>query len=197
MALKDRKNLGGRPRTKPIVEGDRVPIGLRVTPELKDKLATVADLNGRSQSQEIEFRLERSFDRLELLQDALTLKHGGYGAVLLQAIGEAMSIAGRSAAICADPIASMKGPWTENPYAYQEAVNAIVAVLEAMRPKGKITLPPAGKRALFSGSPHSTIGESVAADVMAALDGKSEDKILSAWAARVQPLRARGKEPRE
>ena len=51
----------GRP-TKPPVEGERVPLGLRVTAEAKRKLEEAAIKSGRSISQEAELRIERSFD---------------------------------------------------------------------------------------------------------------------------------------
>ena len=51
-----------RGRGRPTV-GERVPLGLRVTPEMKRRLDAAAKESGRSQSQEAEIRLERSFDR--------------------------------------------------------------------------------------------------------------------------------------
>jgi hypothetical protein len=54
------KSRGGRPRRTP-KPGERVVLGLRVTPDLKHQLDAAAELSGRSQSQEAEFRLERSF----------------------------------------------------------------------------------------------------------------------------------------
>jgi hypothetical protein len=56
-----RKRIG-RP-TKPPKPGERVTLGLRVTPEIKNKLEKAAMEKGRSLSQEAEFRLERSFER--------------------------------------------------------------------------------------------------------------------------------------
>lgn len=50
----------GRP-TKAPVEGERVPLSLRVTAELKRDLDRSAEAVGRSLSQEAEIRLERSF----------------------------------------------------------------------------------------------------------------------------------------
>ncbi len=70
----------GRPTKQP-VEGQRNSLGLRVTADLKRKLETAAKTSGRSQSQEAEDRLLRSFsdadariqgfgseDRLKLLR---------------------------------------------------------------------------------------------------------------------------------
>lgn len=56
---KPAKKRIGRP-TKPPKPGQRVPLGLRVTPEMKTRLEAAAIKNGRSLSQEAEFRLEHS-----------------------------------------------------------------------------------------------------------------------------------------
>jgi len=50
----------GRPRRDPL-PGERVPLGLRVTPQMKKMLEAAADASGRSQSQEAEHRLEMAF----------------------------------------------------------------------------------------------------------------------------------------
>jgi hypothetical protein len=62
----------GRP-TKPPVEGERVPLGLRVTAAAKRKLEEAAIKSGRSISQEAELRIERSFDddRLASVEEQL------------------------------------------------------------------------------------------------------------------------------
>lgn len=52
----------GRPTKAPKHGARRVSLGLRVTPDVKRQLDAAADKNGRSQSQEAEFRLERSFE---------------------------------------------------------------------------------------------------------------------------------------
>jgi TraY domain len=62
-----RKSRGGRPRREPD-PGERVKLGLRVTPEVKAQLDAAAEQNGRSQSQEAELRLERSFEQDPLLE---------------------------------------------------------------------------------------------------------------------------------
>lgn len=51
----------GRPPKKPI--GKRASLGLKVTADIKARMERAAELSGRSQSQEAELRLERSFDR--------------------------------------------------------------------------------------------------------------------------------------
>jgi hypothetical protein len=54
------KRRPGRP-TKPPTLGERVMLGLRVTPAMKLKLEAAAIESGRSISQECELRLEQSF----------------------------------------------------------------------------------------------------------------------------------------
>jgi hypothetical protein len=56
----------GRP-LKEAPAGKRVPLGLRVTAEIKTKLAAAAVETNRSQSQEAELRLERSFTNDEII----------------------------------------------------------------------------------------------------------------------------------
>jgi hypothetical protein len=46
----------------------RCPMSFRVTKELKDSMVSAAAASGRSICQEIEVRLEQSFDREALLQ---------------------------------------------------------------------------------------------------------------------------------
>jgi len=55
----------GRPLKEP-EPGERVPLSLRISPSAKKKLEAAAELNGRSLSQEAEYRIERSFDREDI-----------------------------------------------------------------------------------------------------------------------------------
>lgn len=87
------KRPRGRPFAKPKAGGaghprpKRVMLGLRVTPEIKQQLDDAAQRSGRSQSQEAELRLERSFDRQGLLQEVLELSYGPEVAAELIKIG--------------------------------------------------------------------------------------------------------------
>ena len=56
------KKFGGRPREREPKPGERLHLGLRVSPSLKRKLERAAAQSTRSLSQEVEFRLERSFE---------------------------------------------------------------------------------------------------------------------------------------
>jgi hypothetical protein len=84
-------------RGRPTV-GLRVPLSLRVTPEFKERLDAAAEQSGRSQSQEAELRLERSFDRQDLLLDVLVMTFGSKqtaGLVIL--LGMVMEAAAQQA----------------------------------------------------------------------------------------------------
>jgi hypothetical protein len=65
----------GRPPL-PRGKGKRYNLGIRTTKELRDLLRKAAALSGRSVAQEIEFRLERSFERDESVKDAMTATFG-------------------------------------------------------------------------------------------------------------------------
>ena len=61
---------GRRPRGRPALPpeaGKRHPLGIRTTAELKKKIEAAAAESGRSIAQEIELRLERSFDQDTML----------------------------------------------------------------------------------------------------------------------------------
>lgn len=83
----------GRPtKPAPATGGGKVSLGLKVTREIKNKLDNAARVSGRTQSQEAEGRLERSFERQELLFDVLTAAYGPQAAGLLVVAGEALRL---------------------------------------------------------------------------------------------------------
>ena len=55
------------PRKK-VVEGKRYPLNMRTTKEMREKLERAARKSGRSLVGEVEYRLERSFDREEVVK---------------------------------------------------------------------------------------------------------------------------------
>jgi hypothetical protein len=80
---KPKKKRIGRP-TKAPKPGERVTLGLRVTPEMKRRLEAAAIQNGRSLSQEAELRLSRSLEFARYLG----LARGHFWAPILIANGE-------------------------------------------------------------------------------------------------------------
>jgi hypothetical protein len=60
------------PRTsKRVLTGKRYPLNMRTTKELRDKIEEAAILSGRSLVQEVEFRLERSFQQQEIEKELM------------------------------------------------------------------------------------------------------------------------------
>ena len=68
------KRFGGRPRQRDPQPGERVHLGLRVTLEMKRRIEAEAARTGRSQSQEVEARLDRSFRDDEVLAELARLR---------------------------------------------------------------------------------------------------------------------------
>jgi predicted transcriptional regulator len=134
-----RKKLGG-PQKRELKPGERVALSLRMTPGLKRRLDAAADANGRSQSQEAEFRLEQSFDRQELLADALTTAYGSKEvAGLVMLIGDALQNAGSGQYALfrswPEVLTEGRGAWMANSEAYAQATDAVHRILEALRPQ--------------------------------------------------------------
>ena len=83
---------GRKPR--PANQGQRVSLGLKVTPKIKNQLDAAAKLNGRTQSQEAEVRLENSFRNEHVLDEVIDLHFGrSNGDLLLSLFGAVLSTA--------------------------------------------------------------------------------------------------------
>jgi TraY domain len=129
----ERRKRGGRPGREP-VEGERVKLGLRVTAELKRRLDAAAEASGRSQSQEAEYRLERSFERNDLLIDALILRYGRTHAGILLVLASMMQTVGTSH-LAISRRASLKPPflhagtWTDDHASLEMGLIAGIACL--------------------------------------------------------------------
>jgi hypothetical protein len=139
----------GRPTKQP-KSGEKASLGLKVTAEIKRRLEASARLSGRTQSQEAEWRLERSFDRQDLLSEFLEASYGPQVAGLLLLLGgtlhDVASIA-RALPLIArggmsqDVVKSFSGAvwwegWLDDPHAFNEAHKAIFTILDKLRPPG-------------------------------------------------------------
>jgi hypothetical protein len=131
----------GRPRKRKPKPGERVPLGLRVTPHLKDALDRAAAESGRSQSQEAEFRIERSFAEQRSLLEALELTYGRELAGILLMLGESMKLSGTHAGFIATDTLEGSQKWWDNAYSFAQASEAAAAVLDAIKPEGDPTPP--------------------------------------------------------
>ncbi len=123
-----------KPRSKKPA-GERVMLGLRVTPELKRQLDEAARGSGRSQSQEAEFRLERSFQTAGLLEEALSLAYGPLLAGILVHVGDEMQAHGWVWSINNERNPERRH-WLDHPDGYRVATLAALRVFDAVAPVG-------------------------------------------------------------
>jgi hypothetical protein len=94
----------------------------------KVKIKSFSRANPRNaSSREDEVKLEAAFDRRQLY-------------AVLRIIAAAMDHAGYSAAVISPTVSQADGvTWLDDPFAYDQAVQAATHVLEAFRPSGKLT----------------------------------------------------------
>lgn len=106
-----------------------------MTADIKARLDAAAKVSGRTQSQEAEMRIERSFDRQDLLSEVLTLAYGREAAGLLMLLGLVMIQAGEFPHIYCGAAAEGVGSWTDNPAAFANVTHAVLALLDAAKPE--------------------------------------------------------------
>jgi len=98
-------------------------LGLKVTPEIKNKLDAAAKANGRTQSQEAEARIAATFRDADYLDQAATLAYGPALAVMLAVIGRAVLEISR--------FAPFPQSWTDHPNLIDEAAWATGKIVAA------------------------------------------------------------------
>lgn len=162
---------------------DRVQIGLRLRESLRARLESAAKRSDISINEEIVDRLDRSFDRQDLLVDSMVLAYGKELAGLLMLMGRAMSNAG-SAARLATSESRGDAPWTNIFFAYQQAAMAALHCLDAMAPEKDAT-PPSSK--IIELMQLDQCGVRSAAMLTNAIKGKAPPD-LRKWAATVRAL---------
>jgi hypothetical protein len=172
-------------------------LGLKVTAEVKDRLDRAARANGRTQSQEAEVRLQRSFEHEDLLGDALTLSYGRELGGLVFLTGKGMQMAGRRAMLNISTKAEAWLDWLNNPYAYDQAVKAANLILEAARPAGDPAPPldeDSPEREQEPRWPASRVnrirrglGAFCAREILAWVSGRYKDS--PAWASEIETAR--------
>jgi hypothetical protein len=161
--------------------GERVPLSFRVTPAFKAKIDRTADSSGRSIAQEVELRLERSFD------DAMFPPQL---AALLELVGRIMLDAGNGIS-SANRLARQGDdrPWMLSPYPWNQAIEAGMRVLEKAKfpaeeavPVGVFAAPD------FPEDRAKDTGEQLADGTIEILIGRDTDPGATAnlWAPRVR-----------
>ena len=163
----------GRPRTV----GERVPLGLRVTPELKAKLDSAAKVSGRSQSQEAELRLEQSLKSDEGFYKALDLAYGRELTAVVLTLARTLHFTGTRTAFVSKFTEEGIEKWMSNPYAFDQAIRAANVVLEAFRPEGQVEVP-THIAMDFSGltTPLEKLGDDLGKNVLAAIGKPPQER---------------------
>jgi hypothetical protein len=128
-----RKNRGGRPSRK-LRAGERVPLSFRVPPDLKRALNAAANRDGRSQSQEAELRLDRTFREEELLPQVLGLAYGADTAAILSIFGELINAVAIWTRATDEGLSGSPHSWLDEPRLFGEVVTALNRVLAKLRP---------------------------------------------------------------
>ena len=183
----------GRPPLKAVDRRKHI-MSVRVREKLRRQLEQSAEEEGRTLSQEVEFRVEQSFDRTELIFDSMKLAYGAELAGLLMLVGRAMSGAGRLSGLKGNTVQYTGTEWLADPYAYEQALNAAVAVMRALRPPGRPIA--AGGDAKFTEnmnvlmrtSNSNSWGEYYGKSVLDALRGKESVVSATGWIERVKEL---------
>jgi hypothetical protein len=142
--MSEPKGPGRRPKDQ-----KRVPLSVRITPEMRDKLVSTAKGNGRSITQEVELLLEQALSDKRRITDILELAYGPWIAGLLIGLGYVMKEAGRVAHLrkaMGHVSIAARGPaalleelenWPADPHAFNQAVKAAITLFEAVRPEGE------------------------------------------------------------
>ena len=186
--MSEKKRKPGRPG-RPRTVGERVPLGLRVSTELKTKLDGAAKASGRSQSQEAELRLEQSLKSEEALYKTLDLAYGHELTAIILAVARALHLTGTRAVFVGDMTKVDAKDWMLDPYAFDQAARAANVTLEAFRPRGKVEVP-------HEMAPHfnvppdklEVLGEEFAQSVLAAIRNFPKTNKPEEWA---RPIRER------
>jgi hypothetical protein len=122
MAQERNEKRLGRPLKAP-TPGKRVALGLKVTSEIKQRLDEEARKSGRTQSQQAELMIERSF-----------AEEGAFGGPEMRQMAYLMAAA---FAIAGQRDAAGKAAWIADPYAYGAGVAGVLDALLIGFPNGE------------------------------------------------------------
>lgn len=182
---KTAKPPAGRPARH---QGERLSKNrtFRVRGQLDEQLSAAADQSGRSVSEEIEFRLDRTFSEERSFLDVLDHVYGPENVALLTSMGEII----KSIAFWAPAMALARSKnqhpdanWLDDPFLFEEIVKALNAFLGALRPSGP-PVPPKNYEATLH-----EIGPRSAKAILALIAGTAAPTVdleKSGWAGRTR-----------
>jgi hypothetical protein len=108
-------------------------LSTRIQEGTRSALIAAAKKSGRSLSQEIEHRLHQSFVDDEKIEAAFgDRRNYAIMKIIANTITSIQNLGSTAA----------KASWLDDPYSFDQAVRGVNAVLEAMRPKGKVVTDP-------------------------------------------------------
>src|SRR4051794_27319867 len=110
---------------------DKIQINLRVPDDFRERLQAAAAERGVSVNKEITDRLQKTFD--EDVRISLDGQTADLYAIL-RVVATAMELTGPTAGFMSTPTIDATKTWLNNSFAYDQAVQAAVTVLEAFRP---------------------------------------------------------------
>ncbi len=143
------KRRGPSPRGP--YQDKRANIATRVTHQTRTALEEAADASGRSLSQEIELRLERSFERERTLQETLELRFGRQTATLLFLMGREIGSRVRGADIQRTGVPrDAHSDWVDEPEAFAAARAGIEKIMVWLDPRPIDGDLPSGQSWLYS-----------------------------------------------
>jgi hypothetical protein len=116
-------------------ESATAEIKTRLKETLRAKLEKAAKRRGVSMNSELVDRLEQTFAADDMLAAAEDRAYPEHLAPIVTLIGDVMRGTGERAMTDALP-SDLARSWLDDPYAYDQAVQAVMAVLEAFRPPG-------------------------------------------------------------
>ena len=182
----------GRP-TKTAKPGTKASLGLKVTASLKSRLEEAAAASGRTQSQEAEYRLERSFDRADLMWEMMELAYGREAGALILLMARAMTDAGRMSGYRHSPTGNEGGSWVDDRFAYEQAQKAAATILSKFKPpRWESTRNISDERfvqnmrTLAEGTDSNSWGEWFAENVLDGLRGKESTVKDREWIERMK-----------
>jgi Arc-like DNA binding dprotein len=149
-----------------------VQLKVRMKEPLRAKLEEMAHRHGISMNAEIVARLEQSFEHQQRLEDV-------FGGILVyrlvRMVGAIMDSAGSTALLYRPSSRVAEDPdlrWGGDPYAYDQALQAAIYALEALRPIGEPTAPPEGLGMMGA----SDVGRRTAQKMLDALNSVLADR---------------------
>jgi hypothetical protein len=151
----------------------RVPLSMRITPRVRQRLEAQAAETGQSITQQAEFRLEQSFERQDLLEQALVLAYGPQFAGLLLVLAHAMNLTGRRATWEAELPFDKIDAWLSHPYVFGQLALAVSTLFAGLRPPGDPVFRQPGHIHVTASVPE-VLGQHIATALLSAIKNPDE-----------------------